>query len=100
MKMVKDKVLIKVDERKRVTDGGIILVDEVDASVTGERLATGDVTAIGPGSVKSPMVVKVGDKVVFDFYDGENIDGDDEHRVLHVNDIWGVIVDEGDYGDE
>jgi chaperonin GroES len=89
--MIQDKVLIKMDSRERVTPGGIVLTDDVEATLTGDRKAIGTVLAVGPGTKKMPVDVAVGDRVVFDYYDGEHIDDKDEYRVLRCSFIWGKL---------
>lgn len=60
VKAIMDRVFIRLDEKKKKTDGGIILTDDAE-----EERNIGVVESIGE-KVKS---VKVGDKVLFHKFD-------------------------------
>ena len=60
VKAIMDRVFIRLDKKKKKTDGGIILTDDVE-----EERNIGVVESIGE-KVKS---VKVGDKVLFHKFD-------------------------------
>lgn len=60
VKAIMDRVFIRLDEKKKKTDGGIILTDDAE-----EERNIGIVESIGE-KVKS---VKVGDKVLFHKFD-------------------------------
>lgn len=88
-----DRVIVKAVGKEEVTKSGIILPDTVDK----ERPEQGEVMAIGPGKMmengsRTPMNVKVGDKVIFKKYspDEVKIDGQ-EFLVLSESDIMAVI---------
>ena len=92
MKTVGDKLIVKIEKKEEKTEGGIILPDNFDRSnFTDSREAFGEVVAVGPGTKREPMTVKVGDRVIFDFYDGESIDDTDTYRSLSIRDIWGTV---------
>jgi chaperonin GroES len=77
-----DRVLLKRIEEKEVVKGGIIIPDTAK-----EKPMEGEVMAVGPGKLqedgkRSPMDVKVGDRVLFGKYAGTEIKIDDEELVI------------------
>jgi co-chaperonin GroES (HSP10) len=54
-----DNVIILLEERNRVSQGGIIIPDTVK-----ETTLVGRVLRVGPGSAKWPITVKPGDRVL------------------------------------
>ena len=92
LKPIADRVIIKVEEEKEETIGGIVL-----ASNAKEKPQTGSVIAIGDGAVtesgtKLPMTVKVGDEVYYHKYSGTKVkfDGED-YLVLREKDIIAIV---------
>ncbi len=89
-----DHVLIKPTVEDKVTKTGIVLPD---TSEDDKGLKQGEVLAVGPGKflengTRSPMSVKVGDKVVLKKYgpDEVKIDGAD-YLVAEESDIIATI---------
>jgi chaperonin GroES len=87
-----DRVILKRLEEERRTAGGIVIPD-----TAAEKPQTGEVVAVGPGKSDDngkivAMGVKVGDKVLFGKYSGQEfkMDGQD---LLHMreDDIIGVV---------
>lgn len=69
-----DKILVERSEGKGKTPGGILIPD-----ASKEVPARGTVRAIGPGRVDDdgkviPMVLRVGDEVVFPMYAGNEVE--------------------------
>ena len=89
---LQDRVLIKRLEEETTTSGGIIIPDSAK-----ETPAEGEVVAVGPGRKDDngnlvPMDVKVGDKVLFSKYGGNEVKIDGvEHLVMREDEIVGVI---------
>ncbi|MES9846041.1 MAG: co-chaperone GroES [Candidatus Sedimenticola sp. PURPLELP] len=87
-----DRVVIRRMEEERTSAGGIVLPDSAT-----EKPATGEVIAVGNGKVLNngesrPLDVKVGDKVLFGKYSGNEVKlGDQEVLVMREEDIMGVI---------
>ncbi len=88
-----DRVILKRLEEERTTAGGIVIPD-----TAAEKPQTGEVVAVGPGKTDDggklvAMGVKVGDKVLFGKYSGQEfkIDGQD---LLHMreDDIIGIVA--------
>ena len=87
-----DRVLIKVLESEEKTAGGIIIPDTAK-----EKPSEGEIVAVGPGALNSdgkrnPIDVKVGDKVLFSKYSGDEvkIDGQDL-IIIKEEDVIGVL---------
>jgi chaperonin GroES len=88
-----DRVILKRLEEERRTAGGIVIPD-----TAAEKPQTGEVVAVGPGKTDDSgklvaMGVKVGDKVLFGKYSGQEfkMDGQD---LLHMreDDIIGIVA--------
>lgn len=93
-----DRVVVRPLEMEQVTASGIVIPD----TASGEKPQEGEVLAVGPGEMKEdgnrkPMDVKVGDKVLFGKYAGDDIklkdaSGKDvEVKVLHQDSILGIV---------
>ena len=87
LKPLFDRVVIKNIETEEVTKGGILLT-----SAAKEKPQMAEVIAVGPGEKDVEMVVKVGDKVVYQKYAGTEvkIDGQ-EVIVIKQSDILAVV---------
>lgn len=92
LKPIADRVIIKVQEEKEESVGGILL-----ASNAKEKPQVGEVIAVGDGAVtengtKFPLTVKVGDTVYYDKYSGSQVKFDNEdYLVLHEKDIIAIV---------
>ena len=92
VKPLYDRVIVKRLEEKEQKRGGIIIPDSAK-----EKPMEGKVTAIGNGRVekdgkRSSLEVKVGDRVLFGKYAGQEIKIDDiEHVILKEDEILGII---------
>ncbi len=91
---LQDRVVIRRMEEERTSAGGIVLPDSAT-----EKPAQGEVIAVGNGKVLSngesrPLDVKVGDKVLFGKYSGNEVKlGEETLLVMREEDIMGVIED-------
>ena len=86
-----DRVVLKQYEAEEKTKSGIIL-----ASNTQEKPQEAEVIAVGPGGVvdgkEVTMQVKVGDKVIYSKYSGNEVKlGDEEYIIVRQNDILAVV---------
>ncbi len=92
VKPLADRVLVKLIEAEEKTKGGIYLPDTAK-----EEKSEGKVIAVGKGKVKDdgtviPLEVKVGDKVLFGKYSGDEIKIDGEkHKILRESEILAII---------
>ena len=88
-----DRVIVKRLEEERTTASGIVIPD----SASGEKPDQGTVQAVGngklldDGSIRS-LDVKVGDKVLFGKYAGQEVKVDGEDLlVMREEDIMGIV---------
>jgi len=87
VKPLADRLVVKLEKNEAKTASGIIIPDTAQ-----EKTQLGTVTAIGSGTEKDPITVKIGDKVMYDKYAGTQvkIDGED-HLVLRIADILAIV---------
>ncbi len=87
-----DRVIIKRVEEESVTAGGIVLPGSAaEKPSQGVVLAVGTGKALDNGQVR-PLEVKVGDKVLFGKYSGNEVKVDGEEViVMREEDIMGVL---------
>lgn len=87
-----DRVVVKPLPMEEVTKGGIVLPDTAK-----EKPQKGEVIAVGPGRLldngqRVAVDVKVGDKVLYSKYAGNEVKLDgEEYLILREADILGVI---------
>lgn len=83
-----DRILVRVLEETQVTKSGIVLPDTAEK----EKKAEGEVVAIGSGEKIAKMNLKVGDKVMFGKYSGDEVQIEKvEHRFLKDEEVLAVI---------
>lgn len=93
IKPLSDHVLVKPLKEEEVTASGIVLPETVDK----EKKAEGEVIAVGPGKLlengqRAVMEVKVGDKVLFEKWGGEEVKvGKEEYKILSQDKILAII---------
>jgi len=87
-----DRLLVLRVEEEQKSRGGIIIPDTAK-----EKPMEGKVVAVGPGKMgddgkRTPMEVKVGNRVLFSKYAGTEINIDDvEHLFMKEDDVLAVI---------
>jgi chaperonin GroES len=94
LKPIGDRVIVKREAAEGKTAGGIILPDSAK-----NKPQMGKVLAVGPGKAKKdggkiPMQLKVGDKVLFTTWAGDEYKDrktTDEFLVMHEGDVLAVI---------
>ncbi len=91
VKPLYDRLIVKRIETKEQKSGGIIIPDTAK-----EKPMEGKVIAVGKGKVEKgnrvPLEVKVGDRVLFGKYSGNEIKIDDvEHVILREDEVFGII---------
>lgn len=88
IKPLGDRVLVKPLTQEEVTKSGIVLPDTAEK----EKKEQGIVAAIGEGEKIKKLNLKVGDKVLFGKYSGDDAEIDKiEYKFLKDEDILGVI---------
>lgn len=87
-----DNVLVKPLEPESKTASGIILPDTAkDKSQKGEVMAVGE-GKVGPKGEKHPMLVKVGQKVLYKKWGGNEVKmGNEDWMLLSQEDILAVF---------
>jgi len=92
LRPLRDRVLVKRLEEAEVKKGGIIIPDTAK-----EKPQEGEIIAVGPGKVTEDgklqaMTVKVGDKILFGKYSGNEVTlGSEEYLIMREEDILGVL---------
>jgi chaperonin GroES len=88
-----DRIIVKRLEEERKSAGGIVIPD-----TAAEKPSTGEVIAVGPGKTDDhgkliPMGVKVGEKILFGKYSGQEfkMEGQD-YLHMREDDVIGVIA--------
>ena len=92
LKPLGDRVLVKPDAAEQKTASGLYI-----ASHAQEKPQRGEVVAVGAGKLNDagerlPMDVKVGDKVIYGKFGGNEIkvDGED-YLLMRADDIYAVV---------
>jgi len=86
-----DRVLVRRLEEKETAKGGIIIPDTAK-----EKPQEGEVMAVGAGKIEKskrvPLDVKVGDRILFGKYTGNDITIDDqEYMILREEEILATL---------
>jgi chaperonin GroES len=87
-----DRVVVEREESETTTAGGIVLPDSAK-----NKPARGTVVSVGDGKLcddgsRSPLQVKVGDRVLFTSYAGDEFKvGDQELLLMREDDILAII---------
>jgi chaperonin GroES len=88
-----DRVVVERDESEEVTSGGIVLPDTAkDKPARGKVVSVGDGRQLKDGSRATPQV-KVGDRVLFSSYAGEQFKLDDRELLLMHEEYVLAIID-------
>ena len=82
-----DRVLLKEEKAETTTKSGILLPESAQ-----EKTQTAKVEAVGPGTEKEKITVKVGDRVMYDKYSGVQVkmDGED-YLIVKNSDLLAVV---------
>ncbi|MCI5726327.1 MAG: co-chaperone GroES [Clostridium sp.] len=91
IKPLGERVVIKKYEAEETTKSGIVLTGSAK-----EKPQQAEVVAVGPGSLvdgkRVPLEVKVGDKVLFSKYAGNEVKLDgEEYTILKEEDILAIV---------
>ncbi len=92
LKPLGDKVVIEVLESEEKSAGGLYLPDSAKKKPqTGKVIAVGDGKILDDGT-RAKMNVKVGDKVLFSKYGGNEVTVDgEEYTILDEDQIYAVV---------
>ena len=82
-----DRLVVRPDKNETKTSTGIILPDNAK-----EKPQKGVVVAVGPGKKDEPMVVKIGDHILYSKYGGTEIkQNNEEYLIMRESDVYAVI---------
>jgi chaperonin GroES len=89
-----ERVVVEREESEGRTAGGIVLPDSAkDKPARGKVISVGNGRMLDNGN-RSPLQVKVGDRVIFSSYAGETFKiGDGELLLMREDDILAVVED-------
>ncbi|MFA6410913.1 MAG: co-chaperone GroES [Candidatus Buchananbacteria bacterium] len=88
LKPLGNRIVVQSFTEEETTKSGIILPDTVDK----EKKAEGKVLAIGDGEKIIKLGLKIGDKVIFGKYAGEEVKVEkEEYKILSDEDVLAVI---------
>ncbi|OQA36660.1 MAG: 10 kDa chaperonin [Parcubacteria group bacterium ADurb.Bin326] len=88
IKPVGDRLLVKAVKEEETTKSGIVLPE----SVSKEKRTEGEIIAIGSGEKVSQLGLKVGQKVLYSKYGGDEIKiGEEEHKIIGHEDVLAII---------
>lgn len=87
-----DKVVVRLLEAEEKTAGGILLPDSAKKKPTeGEIVAVGEGRTLENGK-KNPLTVKVGDRVIFSKYGGNEVVVDGEElTILDEDQVYAIV---------
>jgi len=87
IKPLADRVLVKSEEMQAKTASGIYIPETAQ-----EKTQIGKVVAVGEGTDKVKMTVKVGDRIIHDKFAGVSVkDGNDEYLILKMEDVLAIV---------
>ncbi|MEO8065403.1 MAG: co-chaperone GroES [Candidatus Doudnabacteria bacterium] len=88
IKPLGDRVLIKPLTVEEVTKFGLVLPDTAEK----EKKEQGEVVAVGEGDKIRKLNLRVGDKVMFGKYSGDEVEIDKvDYKFLKDEDILGIV---------
>ncbi len=88
IKPLGDRILVKPIMGEEVTKSGIVLPDSAEK----ERKEQGEVMAIGDGEKIQKLGLKVGQKVLFGKYSGDEVEMDKvQYKFLKEEDVLGIV---------
>lgn len=88
IKPLGDRVVVKPLAQEETTKSGIVLPDTAEK----ERKAQGEIVAIGEGEKIQKLNLKVGDKVIYGKYAGDEVEIDKvEFKILKDEEVLAVM---------
>ena len=88
-----DRVLVRRLEEETKSPGGIVIPDSAtEKPIKGEVLAVGNGKIMENGSVR-PLDLKVGDKILFGKYSGNEVKVDGEELLIMKEDDVSAVLD-------
>jgi len=92
LRPLNDRIIVKRVEEEKKSAGGIVIPD-----TAAEKPSTGEVVAAGPGKTDEhgkliSMSVKVGDKILFGKYSGQEFKMEGDFLHMREDDVIGVLA--------
>jgi chaperonin GroES len=88
IKPLGDRVVVKPLAQEETTKSGIVLPDTAEK----ERKAQGEIVAIGEGEKIKKLNLKVGDKVIYGKYAGDEVEVDKvEYKILKDEEVLAIM---------
>jgi chaperonin GroES len=88
IKPLGDRVVVKPLAQEETTKSGIVLPDTAEK----ERKAQGEIVAVGEGEKIQKLNLKVGDKVIYGKYAGDEVEIDKiEYKILKDEEVLAVM---------
>jgi len=88
IKPVGDRLLVQAVKEEETTKSGIVLPENVSK----EKRTEGEIIAIGSGEKISQLGLKVGQKIIYSKYGGDEIKVDDkEYKIIGHEDVLAII---------
>lgn len=92
IKPIQDQVLIKIDEHKKTFGNtNLVIPDNYRDADLHDTVKTGVVIAVGPGTRRSPMTVKVGDHIFWDSTSQPGVNMGEGHTMVRCTYIKALI---------
>ena len=87
-----DRVIVKRDEKANERNGIILPTESIENANTGTVVSVGEGKRSIETGVLMPMSVKVGDKVVFSKYGGQEVEHEgSKYLILRDDEIMGIL---------
>lgn len=87
IKPIADRIVVKPADAMEVTSSGIYIPETAK-----EKPSRGTVVAVGNGKTNEPLVVQVGDTVLYGKFSGTEIEHDGEkYLLLREADVYAVV---------
>jgi chaperonin GroES len=88
IKPLGDRVVVKPLAQEETTKSGIVLPDTAEK----ERKAQGEIVAVGEGEKIQKLNLKIGDKVIYGKYAGDEVEIDKvEYKILKDEEVLAVM---------
>lgn len=87
IKPLADRILVESDKAEEKTSSGIYIPDTAQ-----KKPKRGTILAVGNGKKDEPMELKIGDKVIYSDYAGNEIEIEEEkYLVLRQSDVMAIL---------
>jgi chaperonin GroES len=88
IKPLGDRILVRPLAQEETTKSGIVIPDTAEK----EKKAQGEVVAIGEGEEIKKLNLKLGDKVLFGKYSGDEVEVDKtDYKILKFDEVLAVM---------